>query len=48
MAENLVRTAYLVRSADHTSRMPLDITGATSVARLAMLVPGISRHLTGP
>ena len=47
LAENLVRTAYLLRSADHTSRMPLDITGATSVARLEMRDPDSPCRLTG-
>ena len=33
LAEFLARGAYLARSADHTNRMPLDLIGATSVAR---------------
>ena len=47
LAEILARNAYLVRSADHTSRMPLDLTGATNVARLAMHDPGSPCRLTG-
>ena len=47
LAEILVHNAYLVRSADHTSRMPLDLTGATNVARLAMHDPGSPCRLTG-
>ncbi|MCA0380181.1 MAG: hypothetical protein LCH36_12250 [Actinobacteria bacterium] len=36
LAEILARNAYLVRSAGHMSRMPLEITAATSITRCAM------------
>ena len=47
LAEFLARGAYLARSADHTNRMPLDLIGATNVARLAMHDPGSPCRLTG-